>query len=1169
MSTIWSFDLGKGSIGEAVRDLKTNKFLHVESLLIPAEFASTKEATKRRRFMRTRLAHKMREQWLNEVWRAAGQEPLDGRRVGKVDGKWKLISEGDKRLEREFPEKGDSTCYTSCLLRVKLLRGEKLEPWQIYKALHSAIQRRGYDPKIPWKSREDRNVRTKEADDEDKGTFERMNAFQKELRGMIPEREDLQLPCYFDAWKMGLWNPAKPETLKERIDCHAETTRNVIIPRTLVEKEFKLLADQAGKQIVGLAGKADELLYGPSKTAYASYFPELRKKHHLREGGANDWQGVLGQKIPRFDNRIIEKCVLMPRFNVCKTRIRLDRKNGMLPYPESLLAAEVTFLWKLKNMRYAEGGQEKSLAVDEIKELFQYPDASLFQVRGKTWESLAAKFKWQPIKLPAPIKPPKTKSRALTREQYCAQFAKALESMNVIDESGRQRPLGMQEIEEIVQPVIVKSFALTEAVWGKWLRERGRAVLPTHKCAEAPKVRGRSRLSRPALVQLKNFVLSGLSPKEFREQQLELIRTGKLQHNREGDFDGYTPERMGETWAKAYVPNQRLNSLVENAGTSSERRVQAIKTLIAKQTDPIVRHRLEAFWERIKFLEAKLKAQPEQVVLEFVRDNYPESYMGKDSKEEYQQWVNDNRKAAEEAREMVNQLGATGRDAVLKYLLLKAQGFQCIYAPNGTLDVSATASALQNTHCIYTDQPIGISNIDDLVIDHIVPQEGGYNGPDSFINKVVTTHFVNSQLKKCRTPYEWFQQEMPDKWHAYLNRVESRIGGERKARGLGRKKANLLTSPNAKELVQRYTALAETAWISKLAQAVLCLHFGWEFGVDEKRQRKIKVVSGGLTARIRRMYKLNKLLADGRDVEVKNRKDKRHHALDAMVINFIPSWAADENKEHFFKLPPAIHKSPHAFFEQYLSKVEWGYLCHQNPALEETFYGERLHKGRRYAVGRERLLSLGVRMDGFRPVVKKAKDIETKRIIDKRLREDLEALINMNPTLTIDDWTKWCASPRGDDRGPRVVKVLVTKSKPDALNEYVDVGKDTSAHSRPILRRGERHRGYFVYWSAASSKKDPDKRQAAVRPVYIFQSVASARQSLVEHGIADAQYLESGCAVEIMKDVAHSKTPLSPGRYVLNSVWEQGNVVVTSATGQTSAPIGLAHMLTAGLRRID
>lgn len=47
MSTIWAFDLGKGSIGEAVWNVEEKRFEHVASLLIPAEFASTKEAASR------------------------------------------------------------------------------------------------------------------------------------------------------------------------------------------------------------------------------------------------------------------------------------------------------------------------------------------------------------------------------------------------------------------------------------------------------------------------------------------------------------------------------------------------------------------------------------------------------------------------------------------------------------------------------------------------------------------------------------------------------------------------------------------------------------------------------------------------------------------------------------------------------------------------------------------------------------------------------------------------------------------------------------------------------------------------------------------------------------------------------------------------------------------
>jgi hypothetical protein len=39
--TVWAFDLGKGSIGEAVR--RGNEFLHKASLLIPAEFLKNKK----------------------------------------------------------------------------------------------------------------------------------------------------------------------------------------------------------------------------------------------------------------------------------------------------------------------------------------------------------------------------------------------------------------------------------------------------------------------------------------------------------------------------------------------------------------------------------------------------------------------------------------------------------------------------------------------------------------------------------------------------------------------------------------------------------------------------------------------------------------------------------------------------------------------------------------------------------------------------------------------------------------------------------------------------------------------------------------------------------------------------------------------------------------------
>src|SRR6266545_6803775 len=132
---VWAFDLGKASIGEAVR--QGTQFLHKASLLIPPDFAATKSAAKRRRMWRTRQAHHARERWLEQVWKSAGLEILSGRNRDRKTGEWKAGEPGDERLEREFPSPGDDTCYTSCLLRIKLVRGEKLEPWQIFKALHS------------------------------------------------------------------------------------------------------------------------------------------------------------------------------------------------------------------------------------------------------------------------------------------------------------------------------------------------------------------------------------------------------------------------------------------------------------------------------------------------------------------------------------------------------------------------------------------------------------------------------------------------------------------------------------------------------------------------------------------------------------------------------------------------------------------------------------------------------------------------------------------------------------------------------------------------------------------------------------------------------------------------------------------------------------------------
>jgi CRISPR-associated endonuclease Csn1 len=1049
---VWAFDLGKASLGEAIRH--GNEIIHASSWLIPEDFARRGPATKpgspanRYRAWRTREAHLAREARLREILQESGIEVLAAR---------------DPRLTREFPAKGDETCYASCLLRIQLLRGAPLAGWQIHKALHSAIQRRGYDRKPAWMTkRSERSEKSKE----DSETEQRLGAYQNCLEQMAGDRTEFHFPCYLDAWRLGLWSPESPDHYNLRIDHHAAPARNrdypdvtaIVAPRDLVEAEVRALLETAAKLVPALADKASLIIHGPGGQRYASYYPNLRIEHGLREGGSNDWLGILGQKIPRFDNRIIAKCALLPRLNVCKASIREDA-NG-IPYPDSLLPSEVTFLLKLKNVRVQRiDKRATSLTSEEIRNLFNDP----------------------------------------------------------------KRPPGKLD------------YGKKE--WKNQLTAIGAVPTAGQEKIDAPKEGGRSRFSRPALQILKRLILSGESPSAAYARELAALGGNTDQRK------GLVPDdlkfmlRMGDTWEGLYVPDQQHDALLRLRDEKG--RDTAIQALIGSVNDPIVRHRLEIFWTRIKTLE-ETYGTPGEIVLEFVRDDF----LGVKAKSDLQKFQNDREKARKDAREKARELNATGRAAGLKYELLKQQGGVCL----------------------YTNQGLATVHLDDLQIEHIVPRAQG--GPDAVVNYVLTTLETNKE-KGDRTPYQWFEAKGFAGWDAYVKRVNDRVTD------LRNKKVKLLTSHNAAELVRRYTALAETAWIARLAQTLVALYFGWPIR-SEEGERRITIVSGGLTARVRRLYKLNSLLHGRAPQDIdpleweeqcdkKNRDDDRHHALDAMVLSFIPGWARDTNKEGFFRLPKEVTRET---FAQKIATVIPQNLVFAKPELDATIYGRRTLDGHDYGVSRKPLDSfvVSVDMSGKKRSIKPRKSIDTSTIVDGAIRRQLDTFLEKTPDLTLEQWDAWCANfKRGGESGPRVKKILRTITKPDALEEYADLSKDQSGQ----LRKGGQHRGYFIVEVAKPTKTQPDKRGYEVRPVYTHQSIHKLTKKLKEetdtHIIG---FFESGCLVQINQDIHHAKTPLKPGVYRLNSIWEQGNAEITDSASKKSAPIGIAKLVAAGFRRV-
>ena len=330
---VFAFDLGKASVGYCVREDSVIK--EVNSIIIDKDHGEIITQRDRRRVERTLLSHKAREKYFNKIWQDCG---LD------------IIDKEDEKFKKEFTAKNDTTIYNSCLLRIALLQDRKLEEWQIYKALHNAFQKRGYDVDVAWKAA---------FTDDDKENIELVEKYTQKDGIELINSEEYKYPCYYDALKLGIWSEDSPNEFKRFIPQENQgkfRIKSAVAPRKLVEKELVHLWRNAKKQLPQLEKYcAEEFLYGEYCIAYGSFVnPEYQKNM----GTEYDWQGVLGQKIPRFDNRIISKCKLLPKRNVCKAN--------------TIENVSLVLLMKLKNLRLTTiVGEKIRLNPIEIKAIYE------------------------------------------------------------------------------------------------------------------------------------------------------------------------------------------------------------------------------------------------------------------------------------------------------------------------------------------------------------------------------------------------------------------------------------------------------------------------------------------------------------------------------------------------------------------------------------------------------------------------------------------------------------------------------------------------------------------------------------------------------------------------------------------------------------------------------
>ncbi len=212
------------------------------------------------------------------------------------------------------------------------------------------------------------------------------------------------------------------------------------------------------------------------------------------------------------------------------------------------------------------------------------------------------------------------------------------------------------------------------------------------------------------------------------------------------------------------------------------------------------------------------------------------------------------------ARERCKELGLNpdDGDTLLRFRLAEEQDWQCLYSG---IHISPVESG---------KAPCGQISIFDCQIDHIIPISRSFN--DSLNNKTLCADKENQQ-KRNMLPFEYFKSvKTEEEWEIFKARVKN----------LNKlsytKKNNLLREQFTQEDMDKFISrdLNNTRYACRHIAEYLREHFDFSTAPNQNisDSKRIMVLGGGITAKLRHMWGLDK----NRD------ESNKHHAQDAIVI---------------------------------------------------------------------------------------------------------------------------------------------------------------------------------------------------------------------------------------------------------------------------------------------
>lgn len=275
---------------------------------------------------------------------------------------------------------------------------------------------------------------------------------------------------------------------------------------------------------------------------------------------------------------------------------------------------------------------------------------------------------------------------------------------------------------------------------------------------------------------------------------------------------------------------------------------------IGRLTNPTVHIGLNQL-RRIVNLLIKRYGPPEQVAIELAR----ELKLDDERKREIDRRNRENREAAVKRSEKLAGIGIAdkgGNRALLK------------------LWEELNLENVLDRRCIYTGQQISIEMLFSgaVEVDHILPFSATLD--DSNDNRLLCLREANREKRK-RSPFEAFGHRSD--WPDIAARAARLPRGKR-----WRFEPDAMSRFDDKGgFIARH--LVDTQYLSRLAREYL----GALFPGEGEGSGRVWVSPGRLTEMLRRSWGLNSLLRDhnfGGGDQPKNRRDHRHHAVDALVV---------------------------------------------------------------------------------------------------------------------------------------------------------------------------------------------------------------------------------------------------------------------------------------------